>query len=344
MNVLRHLWTRRHGAIDAVAYWSGVGMAFEAATGSEGAVILMYHSVADADSERYVAPANRISPRLFERQMAFLQRSRRVVSLSALVDGLERGEAPLPRTVCITFDDGYLDNLTVAAPILERHGMEATLYLATGYVDSAEAQWSDALHAALSTRTRHHLRLPVLGVGSIDLRGGAGLEEARRLLHRHLLEALRDERSACLAEVVEQLVPEGRPPRLTLNWDDVRQLRRRYPFVELGGHTRDHVDLRRHGIALAREQAAASADDIRRETGETARHFSFPYGRWSAEARDDIAGSGWHSAVGAGLRVRIDTRSDRFAMPRVEAPRSMTGLRFRTSGAYPGVLKMLGLH
>ncbi len=343
MNALRQFWTRRHEVVDAMAYWSGAGVAYEAAAGSEGAIILMYHSIAGEDAERYIDPANRLTPGLFDQQMAFLRESRRVVSLSALVERLERGEAPLPRSVCITFDDGYLDNLTVAAPILERHGLEATLYLATGYIDSAEAQWSDALHAALSGRTRQRLHLPTLGLAGLSLGTQNGFESARKLLHRHLLEAHREERTSCLADVVEQLAPEGRPPRLTMNWGDVRQLRRRYPFIELGGHTLDHVDLRKHGGAFAKAQVAASAEDIRRETGETARHFSFPYGRWSAEVREAVAASGWRSAVGAGLRVRIDLESDRFAMPRVEAPRSMTGLRFRTSGAYPGFLEMMGL-
>ncbi len=146
-----------------------------------------------------------------------------------------------------------------------------------------------------------------------------------------------------LGEVERQLAPAGRPPRLTLNWDEVRELRRRYPSFEVGGHTRDHIDLRKHGGEAARAQIAACAEDLRRELGAEPRHFSFPYERWDAQAREAVVGAGWRSGVGAGGRFRIDAGSDRYTMPRVEAPKSMTGLRFKTSGAYPGALAMLGL-
>src|SRR5258705_2077436 len=71
-------------------------------------IILMYHSVANDDQAKLIEPRNRIAPRLFERQMAFLRESCRVVPLSRLVEDLVAGRSPAARTVCITFDDGYL--------------------------------------------------------------------------------------------------------------------------------------------------------------------------------------------------------------------------------------------
>jgi peptidoglycan/xylan/chitin deacetylase (PgdA/CDA1 family) len=123
----------------------------------------------------------------------------------------------------------------------------------------------------------------------------------------------------------------------------VRQLERRYPFIEIGGHTRDHIDLTTHRGEPARAQIAACAEDLRRELGAQPRHFSYPYERWCAESRRAVIDAGWLSAVGAGTRPRIDADSDRYAMPRVAAPRTMTQLRFKTSGAYPGAFAVLGL-
>lgn len=256
-----------------------------------GAVILMYHSVADEAEARFVEPGNRIAPAAFERQMAFLAAHRRVVALSALVDDIARGLTPPAGTVCITFDDGYRDNLTIAAPILAQHRLPATLFLATGLVERGENQWSDTLYSV--SRKKH--------------------------LHASLMEASHAERVAMLAG-----------PRLTMNWDEVRELVRRYPLFEIGGHTRDHIDLRRHGGAAARAEIAGCAADIERELGLQPRHFSFPYARWSAETRAMVIDAGWRSAVGMGERMRIGARSDRFAMPRVQAPRSTTQLWFQT--------------
>jgi peptidoglycan/xylan/chitin deacetylase (PgdA/CDA1 family) len=158
-----------------------------------------------------------------------------------------------------------------------------------------------------------------------------------------LLEAIYDERRQLLAELENQLLPERGAPRLTMNWEDVRELRRRYPFFEIGGHTRDHINLRTHRGETARSQIAGCADDLRRELGVVPEHFSFPYARWCEETRAVVEGLGWRSAVGMGDSFRITAASDRFAMPRVESPRSMTEVRFKTSGAFPGAFSVLGL-
>ena len=128
----------------------------------------MYHSVAPDDAARYIEPGNRVDPRSFERQMAFLAAERRVLALSELMAEIAAGRTPPAGTVCITFDDGYRDHLTVAAPILERYRLPATLFLATGLVERGENQWSDTLHWL-----------------------------ARKDLHAHLLEASHAERIAC---------------------------------------------------------------------------------------------------------------------------------------------------
>jgi peptidoglycan/xylan/chitin deacetylase (PgdA/CDA1 family) len=301
-------------AVAAAVHWSGAGRAFEMAARPAGAIVLMYHSVAPEETAAHIEPANRVDPRRFERQMAFLAAERRVVALSELVEEIVRGTSPTAGTVCITFDDGYRDNLSVAAPILEKYRLPATLFLATGFVERGEAQWSDTLYWLLGGH-----RCP------------AGL-------HTRLLEASHEER----ARLLDPFRCIEKRPRLMLDWDEVRALARRYPRFEIGGHTRDHIDLTRHP-GEARAQIEGCAADLRRELGPGERHFSYPYERWSAQTRQAVIDAGWASAAGAGGSPRIGPATDRYAMPRVEAPRSMTQLAFKTSGAYPGALALLGL-
>jgi len=279
-----------------------------------GAIILMYHSVALEDAASYVEPGNRVDPRTFERQMAFLAAERRVIALPELVDTIAAGRASPADTVCITFDDGYRDNLTVAAPILERYRLPATLFLATGFVERGEAQWSDRLH---------RLSLPA---------------PDHRRLHAQLLEASHVERM----RVLDEFTITEQPPRLMLDWDEARQLLRRYPLFEIGGHTRDHVDLTRHP-GEARAQIEGCAADLRRELGAEPRAFSYPYGRWDVATRQAVIDAGWRCAVAADAKGHVGPASDRYAMPRVEAPRSMTRFAFKTSSSFRGVFSMLGI-
>jgi len=84
----------------------------------------------------------RVPPEKFERQVAWLARNGfTFVFASRLFEG-----EPLPeRAVCLTFDDGYADNLLAADPVLERHGARATLYL----VEDRAGGWS-------SRKKAHH--------------------------------------------------------------------------------------------------------------------------------------------------------------------------------------------
>jgi len=92
--------------------------------------VLMYHKVNDVEGNSVTVPTS-----LFGEQMAQLgELGYRPVSLDQVLDYYLHG-TPLPDgAVLITFDDGYRDNLVNAAPILERHGYPAVLFVPIGYV------------------------------------------------------------------------------------------------------------------------------------------------------------------------------------------------------------------
>lgn len=92
--------------------------------------VLMYHKVNAVDGNTVTVP-----PSAFDEQMAQLaELDYTVVSLEdVMAHYLHR--TPLPqRAVLITFDDGYLDNLENAVPILQRHGYPAVLFAPIGYL------------------------------------------------------------------------------------------------------------------------------------------------------------------------------------------------------------------
>lgn len=66
-----------------------------------------------------------------------------VLPLDQAVSRLKAGSLPA-RAACITFDDGYADNHEVAASILGRHGLSATFFIATGFLDGGR-MWNDTV-------------------------------------------------------------------------------------------------------------------------------------------------------------------------------------------------------
>jgi peptidoglycan/xylan/chitin deacetylase (PgdA/CDA1 family) len=85
----------------------------------------------------------------FEAYCDFFQRYFELVTMGELLRRLELGES-IARCLAITFDDGYRDNLEVAAPSLRARGMPACFFVATGLVGSTVRPWWDVEYGAQS--------------------------------------------------------------------------------------------------------------------------------------------------------------------------------------------------
>jgi len=96
-----------------------------------GVVVLIYHRVGGGSGGEVDLP-----PAMFDEQMAWLAASGRAAALDDAVDLLAGPEGDTTDApVVVTFDDGTADLAEVALPVLVRHGVPATVYLATRHVD-----------------------------------------------------------------------------------------------------------------------------------------------------------------------------------------------------------------
>jgi peptidoglycan/xylan/chitin deacetylase (PgdA/CDA1 family) len=102
------------------------------------AVIVVFHRVNDAYGHDPISH----STREFERFVRFFARFFNVISLSELLHRLATG-AKLDWSLTITFDDGYQGNATMAAPILERHGLRACFFVTTQFIGTEYVPWWD---------------------------------------------------------------------------------------------------------------------------------------------------------------------------------------------------------
>jgi peptidoglycan/xylan/chitin deacetylase (PgdA/CDA1 family) len=126
-----------------------------------GVVILIYHRIVPRSRIEMELPAS-----VFGAQMEILAEEAWVVPLDQALDHLERPDPPDRDPVVVTFDDGTADFLDEAVPILQRHRIPATLYLATNHVEQGRPfpytgtpiSWSgvrDALSTGLVTVGSH---------------------------------------------------------------------------------------------------------------------------------------------------------------------------------------------
>lgn len=101
--------------------------------GGRDAAILMYHSIGEPGLSK--TETINVSEEAFQRQMKFLRDHHcHVISLLELADLLEHKKKIPPRTVVITFDDGYENNYTKAFPVLKKYGFPATIFVIADFL------------------------------------------------------------------------------------------------------------------------------------------------------------------------------------------------------------------
>lgn len=245
----------------------------------------------------------------------------------SLSEGLRRlGDGRLPpRAVCVTFDDGYADNLLVAAPILRRVGIPATVFVASGYLDG-RVMWNDRVIESVRCALGDHMDLSDFGYGVHPLGNAA---ERVSLIHQ-LLGSWKylpfDEREQLTAEVANRYAPSM--PTLMLSRSQVRQLRDE--GIEIGGHTVTHPILARTDAATARREVADNKEDLEGLIGERLRFFAYPNGVPGRDFIDEHAGMvrrvGYQAALTTQAGVST-AATDRFRMPRF-TPWDRTPFRF----------------
>lgn len=197
----------------------------------------------------------------------------------ALDDVLE-GDVP-PGAFVITFDDGFANNLTVAAPILGERGVPATFYVTTEFLQAGSGSWIDQIEHAFSAVDSVSLSLPPAGPG----RAYHLLEEKRELLDavRAYVKSTRDlDPYAYAAAVRRELHVEPKPNDADLDrkltWEEARQLDAD-PLFTIGGHGHTHRILEWLRDDELAEEIDRSLTMLRAELKRPIRHYSYPEGQ-----------------------------------------------------------------
>lgn len=187
----------------------------------------------------------------------------------------------------ITFDDGYLDNLTVAAPILRKLGIPAAFYVVSNYVGTTRRFWWDRLGAILAQASAEQLDTdklfpadagqglpPSLPIDSPAARqtAGAALEAALRASHPRDVDAVLER----LAQGLDVAIPPADPADRLMTWPEIRQLAGQ--GFEIGGHSADHYNLARLSGDELDTQIAGCKARIEQEIGTPVLSFAYPYG------------------------------------------------------------------
>jgi peptidoglycan/xylan/chitin deacetylase (PgdA/CDA1 family) len=251
-----------------------------------------------------------------------------VLPLDQAAARLKAGTLPA-RALSITFDDGYADNQAVALPILKRHGLTATFFVSTGFLDGGR-MWNDTIAEAFRRGAGPALDLRDLFDDPAALYPLATPEQRRHGLETVILKAK-------YLPVAERLTLVGRiaersgaalPEDLMMTRAQVVALRR--AGMQIGAHTVSHPILARLGEAEARAEILDSKRFLEDLLDERVGLFAYPNGKpaedFTPESVAIARSAGFDAAVSTAWGA-ANARTDPFQLPRF-TPWDRTRVRF----------------
>lgn len=247
--------------------------------GSRGAarrlLILTYHRVLPARD-----PQLRGDPTAeeFDTQVSTLKSRFNVVRLDEGIERLRKGTLA-PASVALTFDDGYADNHDVALPILRKHGVPATFFIATGYLDG-KRMWNDTVIEGVRRIRRPTISLPELDAGLSGAPLPLGDADQRYAATQSIIESIKHldpaRREAITVKVAER-AETPLPDDLMMTSGKVRALHDAGMLI--GGHTVHHPVLTAVDPTTAEREISDGRQTLSNLIGQPIRFFAYPNGR-----------------------------------------------------------------
>ena len=299
-----------------------IGRAFFPEAAKDRLSVLIFHRVlAEADP---LLPEE-MTAALFLKDMQLLRRKFNVLSLSEGLDRLRNGTLP-PYSLCLTFDDGYRDNYEVALPILERLGLPATFFVATGFIDGGR-MWNDTLLEVLRRWPHDTVDLRDWGIPVMPAKSDEDKRRIFKSLQRWLRRIGIKGRDGFLNELVQR-AGQALPDDLMMTSEQVRDLAQR--GMEIGCHTVTHPILTRVPVETARQEILAAKAKLEQLAGKSVRYFAYPNGipgdDYDATHAQLVKECGFEAAFSTAWGVAT-ARSDLFQLPRF-TPWDKTAARY----------------
>ncbi len=273
----------------------------------------------------------------FREQLRYVKRNYEVLPLGDALRHLADGTLP-ERSCAITFDDGFLNNRTVALPVLQELGLPATIFLVTGFVGTNKALWPDRVYLALQQTDAAWLDATHMDLGTLSLADARAKAEAVERVLTHCKRLPAPDKDAQLQQLLDALGIDPEPGPFTLmSWHDVGALAET-GLIAFGGHTTRHDLLSRLHDAQVESEVRLSHAEVARRVGVTPTCFAYPNGRaedFDARAKAAVKALSLHWAVSTENGL-VDAQSDPLALPRMCIGSDLSLGRFKllTSGAW----------
>lgn len=290
------------------------------------ATILMYHRICELDNDPFqlcVAPEN------FERQLEFLCKHKKAVSVAQLLRMI-RNKERLTDVVAITFDDGYLDNYEVALPLLERYQIPATFFVVTGMINSNEEFWWDQLERIFFAKSELPDNL-ILNISDVTMEWkltqepGITRNVARRTVFENIYPRIAElspmERAIVMFELRNWsgITEIARDTHQIMGYRELIKIDQKGPF-DVCAHTVSHPVLTELGKSDLYSELVDSKESLNKIFGKgRLSAMSFPHGKFNRATLQAVKDVGYEFCC-TSIQDRAYAYTSSFLLPRMVVP------------------------
>ncbi len=274
--------------------------------------ILIYHRVLNVEDPLF---PNEVTANSFDLQLAQLSKIFNVLPLGEAIKRLRTNSLP-SCAACITFDDGYADNFNIALPILKKHNLHATFFIATAYLDGGR-MFNDSIIHAIRTARLNYIDLTNYGIGVFSIETISEKTQAINTILSFVKYLPLIERERFSDMLIDTLAAEEPSNDLMMSTDQLKRLRK--SDMEIGGHTVHHPILAKLNPKEAMREIADGRDFLEEVIGEKIRFFAYPNGKknidYHLEQATIIRQLGFQAAFSTEWGV-AGNKSDLYQLPR----------------------------
>lgn len=261
----------------------------------QGLIFMLHRVLPEIEREQYNLNKDlAISPEKLEEYILFFKQKGYIfISLEDLSNWLDGRFKLQQKFICLTFDDGYRDNLIHGLPVLKKHQVPATIYVTNCLPNGTALLWWYYFEDYAQKFNRLILNS---SLGQIEFSWNDSTEAFSQF--QQISETIKSIPSEELKEVLKSsftLTDEDiakQSKAVSLSWDEIRLLSEE-PLITIGAHTMSHVSVKQQNDEIVRFEMLNSKLEIELEIGKKVAHFAYPFGgEFDVSQRDlEIAAS-----------------------------------------------------
>jgi len=215
-------------------------------------------------------------------KIKFLKKNYNILSLDEIFHNISNKVSLPPNTCAITFDDGFENNYSVAAPILEKFKVPTTFYLSTDFINNNSMSWIDKIEYCFENTKSGCIQLP-WKKNKINFFNKNDkiliLDQIRNQIKKNFNINI-DKFVKSIFKQCNMVIPISLDTELDkkLNWGQVKKLQKNFLFT-IGGHSHNHVSLGSLSKKKAEAEINKSFALFKKKANIKLKHYSYPEGQ-----------------------------------------------------------------